>query len=72
VDKKIVDLYPVAGVQVEIEGEPKLVVVHLPYLTGFGSPQQREHQDRAYCFMPEQAEALRDALTEALNRLRAH
>jgi hypothetical protein len=72
VAKNIVDLYPVAGIQVEIEGEPKLVVVHLPYLTGFGTPQQQEHQDRAYCFMPEQAEILRDALTAALNRLRAN
>jgi len=62
-------LYPVAGVQVKVETKQRIVVVQLPYFTDFGLPEQQEHQERAYCMLPEQAAILRDSLTEALNRL---
>ena len=64
--EKIVNMYPVSGVQVRVGTEHKIVVLHMPYISGIGTPEQREHQDHAYCLLPEQAQMLRDSLTTAL------
>ena len=69
--EKIVNMYPVNGVQVRVGTQHKLVVVHLPYVTGLGTPQQREHNDHAYALLPEQAALLRDSLTTALAQVAA-
>lgn len=70
--EKFVNMYPVTDVQVRVGTEHKLVVVHLPYITGMGTPQQKEHGDHAYCLLPEQAELLRDTLTTALMQVNPH
>jgi hypothetical protein len=67
--EKIVPMYPVTGFQVRVGTQHKLVVVSLPYLTGVGTAQQREHSDHAYCLLPEQAALLRDQLTTALREV---
>jgi hypothetical protein len=64
-------MYPVSGVQVRVGTEHRIVVLHLPYITGMGTPQQKEHQDHAYCLMPEQAVLLRDSLSTALMEIEA-
>jgi hypothetical protein len=69
--EKNVHMYPVSGVQVRVGTEYKVVVVHLPYITGFGTAQQQERQDHAYCLLPEQAALLRDSLTTALMQVGA-
>jgi hypothetical protein len=69
-NEKLVDLFPVTGVQVKVDTSQKLVIVHLPCISGFGSPDQEERQERAYCLLREQAAILRDSLTAALNRLK--
>jgi len=71
-EQKIVNMYPVADLQVRVGTEHKVVIVHLPYFTGFGTKQQREHGDHAYCLLPEQAELLRDSLTTALMQVNPH
>ncbi len=67
--QQIKELYPVAGIQVQVETEQRVVLVHLPYFTDFGTDKQQEHQQRAYVMLPEQAAILRDSLSEALKRL---
>lgn len=64
--EQFVNMYPVSDVQVRVGTEHKLVIVHLPYLTDFGTPRQKVHGDHAYCLLPEQAALLRDTLTTAL------
>ena len=64
--EKFVNMYPVTGIQVRVGTEHKLVIVHLPYVTGMGTTEQKEHADHAYCLLPEQAALLRDTLTTAL------
>jgi hypothetical protein len=70
--EKIVNMYPVTDVQVRVGTEHRLVIVHLPYVTGMGTPQQRQHGDHAYCLLPEQAALLRDTLTTALMQVNAN
>ena len=71
-ERKIVNMYPVGDVQVRVGTEHKVVVLHLPYFTGFGTKQQVEHSDHAYCLLPEQAQLLRDSLNTALMQITAH
>jgi hypothetical protein len=70
--EKFVNMYPVTGIQVRVGQEHRIVIVHLPYVTGIGTAQKQEHADHAYCLLPEQAELLRDTLTTALMQVNAH
>jgi hypothetical protein len=62
----------VGDVQVRVGTEHKIVVLNIPYFTGFGTKQQREHNDHAYALLPEQAQLLRDSLNTALMQVSAH
>lgn len=70
-EQKKVELYPIVGMQVNIATDDKVVIMHLPYIRGFGTPSQEELQDRAYCLLPEQAVMLRDALDNVINHINA-
>lgn len=68
-NQRTATVYPVAGLEVKVETEKRIVIVHLPYFSDFGTEKQQENAERAYVMLPEQAAILRDSLTAALDRL---
>jgi len=68
-EEKKVPLYPVSNIIVRVNAEAGLVMLNLPYLTGFNTPQQQEHHDHAYAMLEEHAQQLRALLDDCLQRI---
>jgi hypothetical protein len=64
-----VPLHPVANIIVRVNAENGLVMLNLPYFTGFNTDKQQIHHDHAYAILEEHAGQLRDLLDDALKRI---
>jgi hypothetical protein len=64
-----VPLYPVSSVIIRVSAEQGLVMINLPYFTGFNTDKQQLHHDHAYALLEEHAKHMRDLLDDALQRI---
>ena len=67
-DRKV-PLYPISNMEVRVNAEKGLVMINLPYFTGFNTAEQKEHHDHSYALLEEHAQFLRKFLDDALQQI---